>query len=152
MTRFLFDVNVVLDVLLDRKPHADASSLAWAAVETGRAEGLIAAHAVTTIHYLVARDRDARVARRVVEALLQVFAVAPVTEAVLRSALDLRFSDFEDAVSAAAATASGCYAIVTRDVAGFRKSSLPVLTPAAAAAMVGLDQDEPGSLRRLPQK
>ncbi len=53
MKRVLFDVNVVLDVLLDRKPHADASAAAWAAVETGTAEGFLAAHAVTTIHYLI---------------------------------------------------------------------------------------------------
>ena len=49
MKRALFDVNVVLDVLLDRKPHVEASAAAWAAVETGAAQGLLAAHAVTTI-------------------------------------------------------------------------------------------------------
>jgi predicted nucleic acid-binding protein len=144
MTRFLIDVNVVLDVLLDRAPHAEASSSVWAAVETGRAEGLISAHAVTTVHYLVARDKDARVARRVIETLLGVFGVAPVTEAVLRSALDLRFADFEDAVCAAAAAAAGCDALVTRDVGGFRKSTVPVLTPSAAAAMVGVQSDDFG--------
>ena len=50
MKRVLFDVNVVLDVLLDRRPQTDASAAAWAGVETGAAKGLLAAHAVTTIH------------------------------------------------------------------------------------------------------
>jgi len=35
MKRILFDTNVVLDVLLDRQPHVEASAAAWAAVETG---------------------------------------------------------------------------------------------------------------------
>ena len=48
MTRILFDVNVVLDVLLDRKPHVEASAAAWAAVETGMAEGLLASLQSTT--------------------------------------------------------------------------------------------------------
>ena len=52
MKRVLVDVNVVLDVLLDRQPHVEASAAVWAAIETGSSEGLLAAHAVTTIHYL----------------------------------------------------------------------------------------------------
>lgn len=53
MKRVLFDMNVILDVLLDRKPYVEAGAVAWAAIETGISEGLLAAHAVTTIHYLI---------------------------------------------------------------------------------------------------
>ena len=47
--KILFDTNIILDVLLNRQPHAEASVAAWAAAECGRVEGMIAAHAVTTI-------------------------------------------------------------------------------------------------------
>jgi len=33
MKRVLLDVNVVLDVLLDRKPFADRSSAVWSAID-----------------------------------------------------------------------------------------------------------------------
>jgi len=56
MKRILFDTNVVLDVLLDRQPYVEASAAAWAAVETGISEGMVAAHAATTIHYLVRKE------------------------------------------------------------------------------------------------
>ena len=52
MKRLLLDVNVVLDVLLDRTPYAEASAAVWAAVEQGEAEGYLSAHAVTTLRYL----------------------------------------------------------------------------------------------------
>ena len=78
MMRLLFDVNVVLDVLLDREPFADASSAAWSAVERGEAEGLLSAHAVTTLHYLNARAVGTRMAAETTDALLSVFAVAPI--------------------------------------------------------------------------
>lgn len=136
MRRLIFDVNVVLDVLLDRRPHADAASEAWALVETGRVEGLLSAHAVTTIHYLNQKAVGQRRARATTEALLEVFGVAPVSEEVLRAALALGWPDFEDAVTAAAARAAACRAIVTRDLKGFRRAGLPVLDPAAAAAWV----------------
>lgn len=53
MKRVLYDTNVVLDVLLSRNAHMEASALALDAVGTGRVEGYISGHAVATI----ARDR-----------------------------------------------------------------------------------------------
>ena len=134
MRRVLIDINVVLDVLLDRKPFADSSSAVWAAVEHGEAEGLLAAHAVTTLHYLNARSVGARTARATTEALLSVFNVAAVDEAVLSSALALGWSDFEDAVTAASARRAKCDAIVTRNPRDFERSSVRVLAPSEAVA------------------
>ena len=131
MKRLLIDANVVLDVLLDRKPHVEASTAAWAAVETGIAEGLLAAHAVTTIHYLVRKEMDATKAMRIVAAMLKVFGVAAVQGAVLQEALQLPCPDFEDAVTAAAARLAGCSYIVTRDPKRFRGSPVRSLTPEA---------------------
>ncbi len=132
MKRILFDVNVVLDVLLDRKPHAEASAAAWAAIETGMAEGLLAAHAVTTIHYLVRKETGAAKAKRITSAILQVFGIAAVDGAVIQEALQLSCPDFEDAMTAAAARLTGCECIVTRDPKGFRGSPVRPLTPEAA--------------------
>jgi predicted nucleic acid-binding protein len=65
-----------------------------------------------------------------------VFGVAAVDANVLRDALQYEAQDFEDAVSMAAAQATGCEAIVTRDPKGFRAAGLPVLTPEAAAPLL----------------
>ena len=134
MKRVLLDVNVVLDVLLDRAPFADASSAVWAAVERGEADGCLAAHAVTTLHDLNARAVGGRVASDTTEALLSVFDVAGVDGAVLQAALALNWADFEDAVTAAAARRAKCDAIVTRNPRDFKGSAVRVLTPSEAAA------------------
>ena len=136
MKRVLIDTNVVLDVLLERKPHLAASAAVWDAVESGGAEGYLAAHAITTIHYLARKQLGVRHAKRVIASLLQVFRIAAVDENVLRDALQYDTQDFEDAVSTAAAEATGCEAIVTRDPKGFRTAGLPVLTPEAAAPLL----------------
>jgi predicted nucleic acid-binding protein len=139
MKRVLFDTNVVLDILLDRQPYVEASAAAWAAVETGVAEGMLAAHAVTTIHYLVRKERGNAKARRIVSAILRVFGVAAVDAAVLQEALELPWPDFEDAVTAAAARTAGCEFIVTRDPKGFRGSPVRSLTPEAVTPLLGDD-------------
>lgn len=134
MRRFLFDVNVVLDVLLDREPWADSAARLWAEVEAGRARGLLPGQGVTTIHYLMRRARGAAFADRGVSEILTVFGVAGVDARVLEAALALRFADFEDAVCAAAAVASRCDLLVTRDPAGFRGSPVEAVSPGEALA------------------
>jgi len=136
MKRILFDTNVVLDVLLDRQPYVEASAAVWAAVEAGASEGMLAAHAVTTIHYLLGKELSSAKARRIVSAILRVFGVAAVDGAVVQEALQLPFSDFEDAVTAAAARVAGCECIVTRDPKGFRRSPVPCFTPEAVIPLL----------------
>ena len=130
------DVNVLLDAVLERQPHAEAAARIWTAVETRRASGLVPAHGVTTLFYLFARARGGAVARRGVGHLLTVFGVAAVNQGVLQRALTLGWADFEDAVCAAAAEGAGCDLIVTRDAAGFRSSPVDAVDPAAALALL----------------
>lgn len=132
MKSLLFDLNVILDVILDRRPGAHTAAALWAAIEDGEGRGVIPAHGITTIFYLIEKARGGAFARKGVERLISVFGVAPVNEDVVRRALALAWPDFEDAVCAAAAEASGCEAIVTRDPNGYPDTPLPVVDPAAA--------------------
>ena len=134
MKRVLVDVNLILDVLLDRRPHVTSASAVWAAIEDGRAEGLLAPHAVTTIHYLNAKAVGGRAARETTDALLSVFGVAAVDEGVVRAANALGWKDFENAVTAASAQRAKCAAIITRDPKDFKGSPVRVITSEEAAA------------------
>lgn len=134
--RLLVDTNVVLDVLLDRQPHVAASAAICAAVETGKAEGLLTALAITTIHYLLSRELGEAGAKQYLHTLLKIFAIAPVDGAVLQQAMQSAGQDFEDSVTAAAAHASGCHLIVTRDPKGFRRSPVRALDPRQALPLL----------------
>lgn len=136
MKRILLDVNVVLDVLLDRAPFADLSSEVWAVIERGEANGMLSAHALTTLHYLNAKAVGGRMAHETQDALLSVFEVAGVDDAVLHTALSLNWDDFEDAVTAAAAKRAKCDAVVTRNPADFKGSAVRVLTPSEALSWI----------------
>jgi predicted nucleic acid-binding protein len=137
MRSVLFDTNVVLDVLLDREPHSKASAAVWTLAETGKVKASMSAHAFTTIHYLVRKERGAVQARRTLLALLRVFSVAPVDDLVLRQAVQWSWPDFEDAVTASAAASAGCDALITRDPKGFADSPVRTLTPESAAIFCG---------------
>jgi predicted nucleic acid-binding protein len=138
MKRLLLDLNVLLDVVLER-PAAPVAAKVWAALERGRGQGYLPAHGLTTIFYVVSRAKGRAFARRATEALMQAFAVASVDQGVLRRALALDWPDFEDAVCAAAAEACECDALVTRDPAGFPDSPVEVVDPATALAWLSGD-------------
>jgi predicted nucleic acid-binding protein len=130
--RLLLDLNIFLDVILDRRPHADVAAALWAAIERGLGQGMVPAHGVMTIFYILEKAKGTAFARSGVEDLVRVFGVASVDGEVVKKALTLVWPDFEDAVRAAAAEASACDALVTRDPAGYPDPPLPVIDPAAA--------------------
>jgi predicted nucleic acid-binding protein len=127
--RILFDINVVLDVLLKRPEHFSASAQVVSLADQKRLHGLLCATTFTTVAYLVAKALGRSAAQAQLAQLLQTFEVAPVDGAVLRDALAAQFGGYEDTVQHAAAQASQCKAIVTRDLSGFRDARLPVYTP-----------------------
>ena len=136
----LFDTSVVLDVLLERAPHVDAASKLFALVDGGRIKGSICATTATTIYYIAAKSFGRRRARDQVHGLLGLFDVAPVDGDVLDRALDIDFSDYEDAVLHEAARAVGATAIVTREHDDVANSEIPALDPRELLAAIAASQ------------
>jgi predicted nucleic acid-binding protein len=129
------DTNVVLDVFMNREPWVESSAPVLRLAEGGSIEGLVAAHSVTTLHDLLARDLSRSRVRKVLADLLQVLQVVPVDEDRLRHALALDWPDFEDAVQAACAESAGADYLATRNKKDFRKSPVKALTPAELVAL-----------------
>lgn len=132
--RLMLDLNIVLDVLFERTPHVVEAAALWRASKDGKMVGLLPAHGFTTIHYLVRHEKGGEFARQALVDLLNVFGVAGVDDGVIRKAAALDWTDFEDAVVAAAAEQARCDAIVSRNPAHFKKAPVPALVPKAALA------------------
>jgi predicted nucleic acid-binding protein len=134
--RVLFDTNVVLDVLLDREPHAEVAAQLMSLVDVGRLEGFVSSTTVTTIYYLAAKAAGPKAAKRHVRTLLDIFLIAPVDREVVENALDVEFDDFEDAVLHEAAVFAEATAIVTRNGKDFERASIAVFNPRELLAAV----------------
>ena len=114
------DINVLLDLFLDRRPWSGDAALVVSAIEQGRADGYVAGHTITTAYYVIARAKDRRTAALAVTELLRILKVVPLDSADFQQALVLGLSDFEDAVQIAAALKVGADYVVTRDEKDFR--------------------------------
>lgn len=125
----LFDTNVILDVVLERSPFYHSSALALSRTSSPRLSGLVSAHAIPTIAYIVRRTRTAKDVRRILESLLSGLGVAAVTEAGIRRALISPLADFVDAVTLAAAEECQANYIVTRNTRDFARGSVRAILP-----------------------
>lgn len=134
--RVLVDTNVVLDLLLERQPFADAAARVFALVEESRIEGYICATTVTTIDYLLGLALDPDAARAALQRLLDMFEIAPVNRPVLEQALRSNIADFEDAVLEQAARLVSADAITTRNLKDFARSSIMVFDPSELLSAV----------------
>ena len=136
MIRVLLDVNVVLDVLANREPFAKDAEALLGLAQRGVLEGVIAAHTVTTLYYLLASHLGRARTKGVLSDLLQILDVVPVDGDRLRLAFAMDWPDFEDAVQAACAEKEEVHYLATRDKKGFKQATSKVVTPAELLALI----------------
>lgn len=134
--KLLLDINVLLDVLLDREPWSEAAAALLSVIESEAAEGFVAPHTLPTIYYIVSQARDRKLAAAAVNDLLRILQVAPLTKIDFQEALTLPISDFEDAVQATAALRIGADYLVTRNEKDFREAAVPIADPATIMALL----------------
>jgi len=134
--KVLIDLNIILDVLQKRQPFYDSSAQLLAAAETGKLEGWLAAHSITTLFYLIAKARSPQQAKVVITDLLQFLSVAQVNQTTLEQALNLPYADFEDAMQMMAAVQSGSQYLVTRNPQDYKEGPLIVLQPAELLSLL----------------
>jgi predicted nucleic acid-binding protein len=134
--KLLLDINVILDVVLSRIPWMGEAARLLTAVESGQADGYIAAHTLTTIHYYVAKHRGRVAAISFVTDLLRIVRVVPVGGADFLQALVLGIDDFEDAVQTIAALQIGADYLVTRNARDFNEEFVEIRTPGEVVALL----------------
>jgi predicted nucleic acid-binding protein len=139
--KLLVDINVVLDVVLNRTGALHAAVLLSLLESRADLQGYVAAHSVTVVHYVVARANGKRAASAAVTDLLRVVDVVPLVGLDFSHALALEaagLNDYEDAVQVAAALKIGADYLVTSDRKHFKGAApqLPVRTPAELLALL----------------
>ena len=123
------DLNVLLDVAQNRLPHYHASEEVLHRARAGECEAVFPGHAITTLHYILEKWSSTQLANQTIDGLLADFIIHSSDKTNFHRARQLQLKDFEDAVVASVAEATGSNHIVTRNVADFAGSPVPAMTP-----------------------
>ena len=138
MKKVLIDINVLLDFLAKREHHESAAQVI-ALCENKTIKGVISSHEVTTLAYfLTERYKTRKNSRTVISEILDLFTTVPVSETILRKALNSKIDDYEDAVIEQAALHEKAAYIITSNISDFKSSAVSAKTPSEYLAMLNL--------------
>lgn len=127
--RVLLDTNIILDVLLNRRPWILNSKNIWQANDERRITVYITGTTLTDIFYIARRITDHFTAQKAIIMCLEAFEICTVDRHALEIAASFQGNDFEDNLQIACASIEGLDAIVTRDPKGFKQSPITILSP-----------------------
>ncbi len=127
--RILLDTNVCLDAMLDIGDFAADALHILDLSEQKVIEGVISAHCVDTLFYILNQVTSKDSNYNAINALRSIVQIAPVDSRVIDSALSSEWSDLEDSITYHAAQNANCEAIITRNPKDFKNSVIPILSP-----------------------
>jgi len=129
--KVLVDTNVVMDVLLRRSPFYQDSFTIFQLVDLERINGCLSASSITDVFYLLSKDRhNSGEVYRIMDELIDLFSVIPVSETTISAALALRWKDFEDAVQYITAKENDITHIITQNKKDYENTDINCFSPA----------------------
>lgn len=120
--KILVDVDICLDLLLDRKPFVQDSGRIFELGEQKKIDLTISAISIDTLFYVIRPAMGAAKATETIRALLKITKIAPVTADVIKKALDAGWSDLEDTIQYFTAVNAGCTCLLTRNISDYKKA------------------------------
>lgn len=96
--KLLIDANILLDVLQNRKPYVQASSIIWKLCEIEKAKGYVSALTFANLVYIMRKELNPKKIEETLRALSLIFEFADLSSSELSWATELNWDDFEDAV------------------------------------------------------
>lgn len=128
MLEVFVDTDVTLDLLSQRQPFYIHSAKLFSAAERGEIKISISSLSFSNLNYILSKQYSATHSIDILRKLKSIVNVLSVTEREIALALVSDFKDFEDAIQYFSAIENGIRIIITRNLADYQTSSIPVMT------------------------
>jgi predicted nucleic acid-binding protein len=128
MKQILLDTNIALDLLARRIPFYNDAAALFTLADKKIISLSISALSLANIHYVITKLKPEQETRKILRNLVILLQVLSLDDKILDLALNSDFNDFEDAIQYFTAIENDQDLIVTRNMSGFRKSKIPVMT------------------------
>ena len=140
--KILLDTNIALDILLERHPFY-ISGIQILGLSKGGIELYISASAITDLYYIIKKElKSKETAMLLLKNLIISVDIATVSGNEIRKAMNLDWSDFEDAVQFATGESITVDYLVTRNTSDFASATMPVVTPDELLSLLTSNENE----------
>ncbi len=128
MRRVFIDIDIVLDLLAERKTFYIHAAEIFTLADRGKLDINVSALTFSTLFYLLSKENGQEKAKKILFKFKSIVSVLPVDNKIIELALSSEFRDFEDGIQYFCAIENKCEAILTRNLNDYKHSKLPVLT------------------------
>jgi predicted nucleic acid-binding protein len=140
MKRVLFDTDVLLDFLFDRKPFSDQTLTLLLACQEKKIIGYLTPVIFSNMYYILRQQASDAYVKEKLDVLLSILRVLPMNEQTVHLAINSSFKDIEDAMQYFCALKNANIdAILTRNTKDYKKSVIPVFLPSEWLSVMGQD-------------
>jgi predicted nucleic acid-binding protein len=140
MKRVLFDTDVLLDFLFDRKPFSDQTLTLLLACQEKKIIGYLTPVIFSNMYYILRQQASDAYVKEKLGVLLSIVRVLPMNEQTVHLAINSSFKDIEDAMQYFCALKNANIdAILTRNTKDYKKSVIPVFLPSEWLSVMGQD-------------
>ena len=128
MKKIIIDINIIMDVAVKRKNFKSSQKIIDCCIKE-MIKGYVCSHEITTLSYLLQKAYNRQQANEFIKRIIDMFSILPSTGEILKSALDSKIKDYEDAVIEVTGLKNNIDFIITRNIKDFDKSRIESLSP-----------------------
>jgi len=130
MTDLFIDTDVIIDFLIDRKPHSREAAVIFTLIEQKKIKGYASSLTFSNLYYLLRKIESHNKVKSKLESLSHIVRILKVDEQTIKDAISSDFPDFEDSIQYFSALDSKKIdVVITRNTKDYNKSDIPVMTP-----------------------
>lgn len=127
--KLFIDSDIILDIALTRDPHFLSSSIILSLIESKALDGFTSSIVISNLYYILRKLESHKGAIYFISKLRIILKILPVTDEIIKLALESKFKDFEDSLQYYTALLNNIDYLITRNVKDYSRTEIKVHTP-----------------------
>jgi len=129
MIKAFVDTNICLDLISGRAPFNNTAEKLFSLADKGKIKLYVSALSFANMDYILKSHYKMEEPRKALSRFKVLVSVLDLDDKIIELAIGSNFADFEDAIQYYTATQHGLKLLVTRDIRGYQKADIQVISP-----------------------
>jgi predicted nucleic acid-binding protein len=131
MTDLFIDTDVIIDFLIDRKPHSREAAIIFTLIEQKKIKGYVSSLTFSNLYYVLRKVESHNKVITKLDSISRLLTILKVDQQTIKDAIASGFQDFEDSIQYnCAIDFKKIDVLITRNTKDYKNSEIPVMTPA----------------------
>jgi len=131
MTEIFIDTDVIIDFLIDRKPHSREAAIIFTLIEQKKLRGYVSSLTFSNLYYVLRKVESHSKVISKLDSISKILTILKVDQQIIKDSIASGFSDFEDSIQYnCALDFKKIDVLITRNTKDYKNSEIPIMTPA----------------------